>query len=85
MRLALLKQDCDILPPLDVGASDFSFLLRSSPRRFGPETCQVLTLLRPTPAPCSGEFLAYAGGGFMCVDAALPRNDWCNRVPVGHT
>ena len=32
----------------------------------------------------AGEFLADAGGGFMCVDAALPHNDWCDNLPVGH-
>ena len=75
----------DILPSLERRASDCFFGVRSSPRRVLSETFQVLTLLRPTPAPYSGEFLAHAGGGFMCVDAALPRNDWCDSVPVGHT
>ena len=74
----------DILPSLERRALDFSFGVRSSPRRVLSKTFQVLTLLRPTPAPYSGEFLAHAGGGIMYGDAALPRNDWCNSAPIGH-
>ena len=32
----------------------------------------------------AGEFSANAGGGFMYGDAALPHNDWCDSLPVGH-
>jgi len=48
----------DILHCLTVGALGYFFVVRSTPRRVSLETYQVLALLRPAPAPATGEFLA---------------------------
>ena len=59
--------------------------LLSSPRSVSLETYEVITLLRHYPAPYAGEFLAKLDNGIMYGHKALPRDDWYDIHPVGHT